>query len=84
MYKPPIKKEIRDEVLARVREGKDPVSMIAKQYGISSEAIYYWLRQGADGMTSQVLDNNRLKRENEALKRIIGQLVLEKDRGKKG
>lgn len=84
MYKPPIKKELRDEILARVREGKDSVSEIAKQYGISSEAIYYWLRQGASGMTSQVLDNNRLKRENESLKRIIGQLMLEKDRGKKG
>ena len=84
MYKSPIKKEIKEEILNRVREGKDPVSIIAKQYGISSEAIYYWLRQGVGGVTSQVLSSNRLKKENETLKKIIGELILEKSRGKKG
>lgn len=84
MYKAPIKKEIKEEILNKVREGKTPVITIAKQYGITDGAIYYWLRQGIGGITSQVLDNNRLKKENEALKKIIGELVLEKSRGKKG
>lgn len=83
MYHPPIKKEIREEILARVKEGKDTVPIIAKQYGISSESIYYWLRQGLGGVTSQVLDVNRLRKENEALKKIIGELVLDQKMGKK-
>jgi len=83
MYKPPIKKEIREEILSKVREGKDTVVDIAKQYGISTESIYYWLRKGTEGMTSQILNNNRLRKKNESLKKIIGELMLEKSRGKK-
>jgi transposase-like protein len=83
MYTRPIKKEIREEILSRVREGKDSVVVLAKQYGISSESIYYWIRKGADGVSGQALNLNRLKKENESLKRIIGQLMLDKSRGKK-
>ena len=83
MYKSPIKKELREEILIKVREGKDTVATIAKLYGISSESIYYWLRKGTEGMTSQILNNNRLRKENESLKKIIGELMLEKSRGKK-
>lgn len=84
MYKPPIKRELREEILNRVREGKEPVLTIAKQYGISDAAIYYWLRQGIGGITSPILESNRLRKENETLKKIIGELVLEKSREKKG
>jgi transposase-like protein len=84
MYKTAIKKEIREEILTRVKEGKDSVAIIAKQYGISSETVYYWLHQGVEGMTPHILGNNRLRKENEALNKIIGELVLEKSRGKKG
>jgi transposase-like protein len=83
MYKAPIKKEVKEEILSKVKEGKDTVPTIAKMYGISPEAIYYWLRQGVGGITSQVLSNNRLQKENETLKRIIGELILENNRGKK-
>jgi len=83
MYKAPIKKEIKEEILNKVREGKTPVVTIAKQYGITDGAIYYWLRQGIGGITSQVLDNNRLKRENEALKKIVAELLLDQKMGKK-
>ena len=83
MYRTPIKKEIKEEILNKVKVGKDTVPTIAKMYGISSEAIYYWLRQGVGGVTSQVLNNNRLRKENETLKKIIGELMLENNRGKK-
>lgn len=83
MYKSPIKREIKEEILNKVKEGKDTVPAIAKMYGISSEAIYYWLRQGVGGVTSQVLSNNRLRKENETLKKIIGELMLENNRGKR-
>jgi transposase-like protein len=83
MYTRPIKKEIKEEILVRVREGKDSVVVLAKQYGISTESIYYWIRQSADGVSSQVLSVNRLKKENESLKKIIGELMLDKSRGKK-
>jgi len=33
MYKPPIKKEIKEEILNKVKEGKESVPTIAKMYG---------------------------------------------------
>ncbi len=46
--------------------------------------IYRWLSQGIGGGThGQILENNRLKRENKQLKQLIGQLLFEKEKGKK-
>jgi len=45
MYKS-IPKDIREQILARVKEGKEKVSVIAEQHGISSRTIYDWLSKG--------------------------------------
>lgn len=59
-----------------------PVSQAASQYGISSKTIYTWLSNHVKPEGS-VLEINRLKRENDELKRIIGILTLDLERGKK-
>ena len=82
MYKS-IPKDIRDQVLARVREGKEKVSVIAEQHGISPKTIYGWLSSGVNGCNRDWLDNNRLRKENLQLKQMIGELMLEKKREKK-
>lgn len=79
-----ISKEVKEQILARVKEGKDKISVIAEQHGITPRTIYAWLNQSLDGTHPSWLEFARLKRENADLKRIIGQFVLEKDRGKKG
>lgn len=78
-----IPKDIRDQVLARVKEGKEKVSVIADEHGISPKTIYTWLSKGIDGGKSDWLENNRLKKENLQLKQMIGELMLEKKREKK-
>ncbi len=82
MFKP-ISKDVRDQVLARVKEGKEKVSIIAEQFGISSKTVYGWLSKGVDGINRDQLEINRLKRDNAQLKQIIGELMFEKSRGKK-
>lgn len=82
MFKP-IPKDIRDQILARVKEGKEKVSVIAEQHGISAKTIYTWLSKGIDGGSRDLLENNRLKKENLQLKQMIGELMLEKKREKK-
>jgi len=82
MYKS-IPKDIREQILARVKEGKEKVSIIAEQHGISAKTIYTWLSKGMDGGKSDWLENNRLKKENLQLKQMIGELMLEKKREKK-
>lgn len=78
-----IPNDIREQILARVREGKEKVSVIAEQHGISNRTIYGWLSKGVDGGNKDWLEINRLKKENLQLKQMIGELMLEKKREKK-
>lgn len=73
--------EIKNEILQKVKEGLS-ISDGAKQYGISTKTIYGWLQNQIRPSLS-ILEYNRLKRENEELKRIIGVITLELERGKK-
>ncbi len=75
-----ISKDIREQVLARVKEGKEKVSTIAEQHGISDRTIYAWLSKGVDGGNRDWLENNRLRKENLQLKQMVGELMLEKKR----
>lgn len=73
MYKP-IAKEIREEILDKIKIGKHSVPQLAEQYAISSKTIYTWLRKGSTKDVNLV-EYNKLKRQNEELKRIIGELT---------
>ncbi|MEI7653644.1 MAG: transposase [bacterium] len=80
-----IPKEIREEIISKVKEGRSVVEL-SSQYGVSSKTIYAWLQlTGGISATgkSSLIEHNRLKRENDELKRIIGLLTLEIQRGKK-
>lgn len=70
-----IPKEIKEEILAKVKAGEQVVD-VAQQYAISSKTIYGWLRQDTGEGVVSVLQYNKLKRENEELKRLIGELTL--------
>jgi len=80
----PITKEIKDEVINKIKSEGITAVEAGRRYGINPKNIYRWLSQGIGGANSQLLERNRLKRENESLKQIIGELMLERERGKKG
>lgn len=77
-----IAKEIKDEVLAKAKAG-EKVLALADQYGISSKTIYTWLRLDTKEPVVSVLQYSRLKRENEELKKLVGELTLNMSLGKK-
>ena len=77
-----IAKEIKDEVLVKAKAG-EKVLALADQYGISSKTIYTWLRLDTKEPVVSVLQYNRLKRENEELKKLVGELTLNMSLGKK-
>lgn len=70
-----VSKEIREEIVSKVGAG-ERVAEIAEQYAISTKTIYGWLRRGAGEGVVSMIDYNKLKRENEELKRLIGELTL--------
>ena len=80
-----IPKESREEIISKVKEGRT-VTELSTQYGISNKTIYTWLQLTggvSSGDRSAILEHNRLKRENDELKKIIGLLTLQIERGKK-
>lgn len=77
-----IPKEIRDEVVAKARAG-EKVSALAGQYGISTKTIYIWLRVDTGEQVVSIIRYNRLKRENEELKKLVGEISLALSLGKK-
>lgn len=79
----PIAKEIKDQILFRIKHEGISGAQAAKDAGVSSKTVYGWLARESLGSVS-ILDLNRLKRENEGLCKIIGKLTLEMDKIKRG
>jgi len=73
--------EVKAEILVKVKAGEKVVDL-SKQYGVSEQSIYSWLKQEVEGVVS-VLEHTKLKKENEWLKQIIGVLTLELEKSKK-
>ena len=70
-----IAKEIKKEIIGKIQSGERVVDLAA-QYAVSSKTIYGWLRQDTGESVVSMVDFNNLKRENEELKRLIGELTL--------
>ena len=70
-----VPKEIKEEIMGKVQVGERVVEL-AEQYAISTKTIYGWLRQASGEGVVSLLQHNKLKRENEELKRLIGELTL--------
>lgn len=81
-YHPPVKKEIKEEIISKIKEGVLRVPEAARQYGIADNTVYGWFakRTVAEPGT---LELARLKRQNQALTELVGRLTLEIDQTKK-
>lgn len=77
-----ISKEIKDQILKRVKEDGVSVPQAAEDHGISTKTIYSWLQKGVSRQVSWV-EYNRLKKENQELKTFIGEITVELSKTKK-
>ena len=76
-------KELKEEIIGKIKtEGISAVEA-AKRYGVDVNNIYRWVSSGVAGAKGNLFEINRLKRENRQLKQIIGEIMFEKERGKK-
>lgn len=82
MQRKVIPSEIKVEVLAKIKSG-EKVAALANQYGISVKTIYNWLRAETGEQVVSIVQYNRLKRENEELKKLVGEISLALSLGKK-
>ncbi|HUD81311.1 MAG TPA: transposase [Patescibacteria group bacterium] len=79
----PVDPKLKAEIVAKVRDEGMRVVDVSTQYGISTKSIYTWLREGVvDGNRNLILENNRLKKENEQLYRLLGRATAEMQKSK--
>ena len=76
-----ISQEIKDKIVEKIKNEGLSASQAAKEFGISTNTIYGWLGKGKIG--SDTLEIGKLKRENQQLKMIIAELMLDSGKGKK-
>jgi len=77
-----IPREIKQEIISKVKSGSKVVDL-ADQYGISDKTIHNWLRIDAGETVVSIIKYNKLKRENDELKRLIAELTSDPRLGKK-
>lgn len=70
-----IANEIKAEIINKIKHEGLSVTDAGEQYGVSDKTIYGWLGTRASNTVS-ILEYNRLKRENEQLKHLIGDITL--------
>lgn len=71
-----ISADVKKQILERLRNDGIPVAQLAEEHGISNRTIYGWLSKGATSQPTW-LELNKLKRENQALKELIGKITYE-------
>ena len=82
MYKTKVSKEIKEQVLGRVKSGVG-VNTAASDAGISPKTIYGWLRWQSSS-TPPVTKLARLEKENKHLYELVGKLAAKLHSVKKG
>jgi len=76
MSKSPVPADIKRQILDRIKQGEVSITQIAQEHGLSDKTIYRWLSKGATSAPSW-LELNKLKKENSALKELLGILLWE-------
>ena len=71
-----VSKDVKEQRLKRVKEDGVPIAQLAEEHGLKPHTIYQWITRTVTAPPS-ILELARLKRENQALKELIGELTME-------
>lgn len=76
--KPVVSADVKQQILERVKNEGVPIAQIAQEHGLSNRTIYGWLSKGAKGQPTW-LEVSKLKKENRALKELLGRVMYERE-----
>lgn len=76
--------DIKNKVLVDVRDNGLTVTDAGLKYSVNNKTIYRWLKENVvSTSTNLILENNRLKKENEQLYNLLGRATVEMKKLKK-
>jgi len=70
-----VTREVKEQILNRIKNEGVSISQAAEEHGLSARTIYGWLRKKVDGFPA-MSDVLKLKKENAALKELVGEITL--------
>lgn len=71
-----IPQELRDQIVSRIKNDGISVKQAALEHGVSDRSIYGWLGGGVRGQPT-TLEYAKLRRENQTLKEMLGEVTME-------
>jgi transposase-like protein len=78
-----ISRETKDKVLSAIKDEGLSVADAAAKFGVKPQTVYGWIGAQAKNGHTSALEFQKLKKENEMLKMLIGALTLENEKVKK-
>lgn len=76
-------KETKEGVLSAIKDDGLSVADAAAKFGVKPQTVYGWMGSEARNGHTSALEFQKLKKENEMLKMLIGALTLENEKVKK-
>ena len=67
--------DLKEQIINRIKNDGVTVSQAATDHGIAENTIYSWLAKKIEGAPT-VSENLKLKRENDQLKILLGEITL--------
>ena len=74
MKKQKIAPDMKEQIINRIRNDGISVVQAAKDHGVAENTIYGWIAKKVDGVSQS--DIIKLKRENDQLKMLLGEITL--------
>ena len=68
--------DVKEQILKRIKEEGIPVTQVAKEHGIHDSTIYMWLTKGASNHNPSWVEVTKLKRDNQMLLALVGELTV--------
>jgi transposase len=79
----PTDPKTKAEIMTKIRHEGMSVTEASTTYSVSAKSIYGWLRDNVvDGNRNLILENNKLKKENEQLYKLLGRATAEMQKSK--
>jgi transposase-like protein len=75
MKKHKIAPEVKEQIINRIKNDGISVVQASKEHGVSDGTIYGWIAKKVEGQPT-LAENIKLKRENEILLKLVGEITL--------